>query len=99
MDAPSEPILLFRVTDVVDIREVGCVVLPGVPAPSDLIPVARKSDEILLRFPNGGERRTFIRGFESIRQKKFYPEIPILLPREFKKADIPIGTEVWLASV
>ena len=89
-------IFLFRVTDVFEIEGRGCILIPGLPAPSDAMPVIRKSDAILLRRPDGHEQSTYIREFESIRRDKFYPEIPILLPRDLTKSDVPVGTEVWL---
>jgi hypothetical protein len=97
MKSASRPLFLFRVTHVLEIQKLGCILVPGVPPPSDEIPIIRKEDTILLRGPDGTERATFIRGFESIRRDKFYPEVPILLPCDIAKADVPIGTEVWLA--
>jgi len=97
MNSATDPLFLFRVEDVFEIQQRGCVLLPGVPAPSDQIPVIRKEAAILLRRPDGSERATFIRALESIRRDKFHPEVPILLPRDLTKEDVPIGTEVWLA--
>ena len=70
---------------------------PGVPTEPG-VPDVSRGDRIRLRKPNGKEIDTFIKEIEMICYRK-RPEkicIPILLPKDFTKDDIPVGTEVFL---
>ena len=90
--------LLCKVEDVFEIEGRGCVLVPGI---SDSVPkdfVVRFGDLIELRKADGSVVRTHIYGIEILdgtNRRKVCT--PILLPPEFTKLDIPIGTEVWLA--
>jgi hypothetical protein len=72
----------------------GCVIFPGVP-PNDKL--ARKGAPIELRKPDGSIVRSEIVDMEMLRgsspDSQFWP---ILLPHNFSKSDVPVGTEVWL---
>jgi hypothetical protein len=85
---------LSTVEAVFEISGRGCVIVPGVP-PNDRI--ARNGSRIELRKPDGSILQTKIVALEIFARvepsKKCYP---ILLPEGISKADVPIGTEVWI---
>jgi hypothetical protein len=85
---------LSSVKAVFEIEGRGCVIVPGVP-PDDRF--ARKGSPIELRKPDGSAVRAEIVEMEMLRgtgpESQFRP---ILLPRNFSKSDVPVGTEVWL---
>ncbi|HEX2078069.1 MAG TPA: hypothetical protein VHG08_10175 [Longimicrobium sp.] len=70
----------------------GCVIAPGLPVDSDLR--IGSGDGILLKRPDGPELETIARGIAMGGLRK-RTAIPILLAIA-DKAEIPIGTEVWL---
>lgn len=88
---------LFTVADVFQIENFGCVLVPGVPTEPGS-PVIRRGARIRLRTPAGTEIDTTIKDAPMISYRKM-PEkicIPISLPRDIAKADVPVGTEVVL---
>ena len=94
--AAANGILLFVVSDVFDITGVGCILILGIPHSSDSVPSIQRGAPIVLRRPDDSEIQTVIRQFELIRMASPKPFVPISLPRNFKKSDVPSGTEVWL---
>jgi len=87
--------LILTVEDVFDISGHGLILTPKIP--DDLGLTVRPKDPIQLRTPDGRILETYIACFSSGRpiggDRRFYC---IMLPRDFMKPDIPIGTEVWL---
>ena len=90
-------IFLSKVEDSFTIQQRGCILVPGLPHPSDTIPVIKKNSEITLRRPDGSEIQTNIRDLEMISRRPSVPFTPILLPSSLTKEDVPIGTELWYA--
>ncbi|MHC4201976.1 MAG: hypothetical protein ACYSU0_18460 [Planctomycetota bacterium] len=82
--------LVFMVASVFDIRGRGVVVCPSDPVTRKDFPDCREGSPIELRRPGLTAIRTMVAGTPV-----FKPNIDILL-RDLKKADIPVGTEVWL---
>jgi hypothetical protein len=96
----SKGILLFTVADVFAIEHRGCVLVPGIPDSSSGFPGIKRGVTITLRRPDGSEIQTTIKEFEMISARpRAYFATPILLPSTIKKADVPIGTEVWYIGV
>jgi hypothetical protein len=88
---------LFTVADRFQIEGRGCVLVPGIPTEPDS-PIVPKGARLRLRTPEGKETDTFIKELAMISYRK-KPEkicIPILLPKDITKEDIPVGTEVLL---
>jgi len=88
---------LFTVADRFQIEGRGCVLVPGLPTGpgSPNVPAGAR---IRLRTPDGRETDTFIKALEMISYRKM-PEkicIPVLLPKDITKEDVPVGTEVLL---
>ena len=90
---------LCTVEDVVEITGRGCVLTPGVSetTPSDIRIRAR--DPIQLRRPDGSVVRTHIQAVEFLDGPGRRSCVPVLLPPEFAKSDVPIGTEIWLENL
>ena len=91
---------LFTVTDRFSIDGRGVIVVPGIPWAKGT-PTVRKGDPLILRTPLGEVIPTTMRDIEMISYRpgaKILEATPILLPKELHKFDIPIGTEVFLAS-
>jgi len=79
------------IEDVFQIDGRGCVVVPGLLLASD--PHVCIGDPAILRLPDGSEIQTTVAGLEMIRtiHRK---AMPVLLPKNIRKADVPIGTEL-----
>jgi hypothetical protein len=88
---------LFTVADGFQIEGRGCVLVPGLPTGPDSPNVPRGA-HIRLRTPDGRETDTFIKELEMIsyRQRPEKICIPVLLPKNITKDDVPVGTEVLL---
>src|SRR5260221_28473 len=88
---------LFTVADCFQIEGRGCVLVPGIPTePGSPILLARA--RIRLRTPSGQVKDTYVNGYEMVNFRK-KPEkicIPISLPNDIAKEDVPVGTEVLL---
>ncbi len=88
---------LFTVTDVFQIEGRGCVLVPGISSdPGD--PIVERGARLQLQTPSGKVIDTFMKEVEMISYRKRPIKIttPILLPKDIKKDDVPIGTKVWL---
>jgi hypothetical protein len=91
------PVLLFIVEDAFRIRDRGCVLVPG-PSAEQGAPLVRIGDLVRLLKPDGESIVTEIRGLEMIR-RRIRPEVitvPILLPSDITKEQVPKGTKVLL---
>lgn len=87
--------LLFKVEGVFDISGRGCVLAPQVFSNLDV--KVRAKVQLQLRTPDGKVLDTHIASIELGKPQDGSPcRTFIMLPREFVKKDIPIGTEVWL---
>jgi translation elongation factor EF-Tu-like GTPase len=88
---------LFKVEDVFEIPERGCVILPRIPAELDF--KIRVKDQIQLRTPDGRVFDTQIAAIEFADGRKEdgskSSRMAIMLPRNITKEDVPSGTEVW----
>ncbi len=87
---------MSKVDDVFDLDETGCVLAPGIPVnikPNSRIKVG---DELELRFPDGRKKLTHVAGLMTLCGTPSEPPIPIGLPKEFTKANIPLKTELWV---
>lgn len=97
MPAPENP-PLFTVTDVLHIKGPGLILLPGISW--DETRMVRKGDPLILRKPSGEILETTVRDFPLIRRT--HPNgdpvhtTLVALPKDIRKSDIPIGTEVFL---
>src|SRR5438045_1084877 len=88
---------LFTVADRFQIEGRGCVLVPGLPTDPGS-PNLSRGARIRLRTSAGKETDTFIEALEMISYRN-RPEkicIPVLLPKNITKEDVPIGTEVLL---
>ena len=93
-------VFLFTITDRFGIEDRGVVVVPGIPWTVGT-PTVRKGDPLILRTPLGEIIKTELRDIEMISYRpdaKRLEATPILLPKNLHKFDIPIGTEVYLAT-
>ncbi len=88
---------LFTVADRFQIENLGCVLVPGLSTEPGA-PHLRMGARIRLRTPDGREVDTTIRDMPEIRYAKM-PEkitIPVMLPKDLTKDDVPVGTQVLL---
>ena len=87
---------LSTVEDRFEITGRGCVVVPGIPhdCPKDI--AVRRGDTIELRKPDGTSLRTRIYEIEFCDGPGKRSDVAFLLPPEITKADVPVGTEIWL---
>jgi hypothetical protein len=85
---------LFIVEAVFAIEGRGVILAPGiVPEGSEKF---RAGDAIELRLPDGTRNRTRIAGLDLPTPNPRLV-VAVLLPEEFGKDEVPIGTEVWSA--
>jgi hypothetical protein len=82
------------IQDVFQINGRGCVVVPGLLLDAD--PRVCIGDPVILRRPDGTELQTTVAGIEMIRTLDSNA-MPILLPKNIHKDDVPIGTELVIA--
>jgi hypothetical protein len=83
---------LFTVEAVFLIEGRGVFLAPGiVPEGSERF---RAGDTIELRRPDGNRNRTSIAGLDLPTPNPRHVVV-VSLPRNFRKDDVPIGTEVW----
>lgn len=73
--------------------------MPGLSeaTPSDI--KLRERDPIQLRRPDGSVVRTHIHAVDILDRLDRSWSVPVSLPPEFVKSDIPIGTEIWLENL
>ena len=88
--------LLCTVEDVFEIEGRGCVIAPGLDQSTSPQIHLRNRDPISLHRPDGSSLNTHIHALEFLdcSNRRWY--VPILLPPNITKADVPIGTTVWL---
>lgn len=90
---------LFVVEDVFQITGRGCVIVPGPPAATGG-PIVKVGSPLRLELPDGTARETRIAGLEMLnfraRPRPAVMTVPILLPRDISKEDVPLGTKVFL---
>ena len=79
------------IEDVFQIDGRGCIVMPGLLLDDD--PHVCVGDPVTLRRPDGTELETTVAGIEMIRTLN-RNAMPVLLPKEIRKIDVPIGTEL-----
>ncbi|MEO0453679.1 MAG: hypothetical protein AAFY98_06025 [Verrucomicrobiota bacterium] len=89
---------LSVIEDVFEISGRGCVVVPGIPRDISSDRKVWRGACISLHLPDGRNIETHIEEIEMIRYGGGSPpdDIAFLLPKKFKKSDIPIGTEIYL---
>lgn len=85
---------LFEIEDVFDIGGRGCVLVPGVP--DALRPNVKVGVPLLVVTPSGNEVQTSIAAFEHISRGRPMVHVPFSLPRTVTKADLPLGSKVYL---
>jgi len=88
---------LFTVAECFHITGRGCVLVPGLSTEPGAPAIGRNS-RIRLRTPSGVEIDSFIKEIEMITYRK-RPEkitVPVLLPNDISKEQVPAGTEVFL---
>jgi hypothetical protein len=93
----EEP-LLFVVDAAFQISNRGCVLVPGLSAEPGG-PTVRVGSPIRLLLPEGKVINTAIRGIEMLNYGSRRPEkitLPILLPPDISKEQVPVGTKVLL---
>ena len=88
--------LLCKVEDVFEITGRGCVLTPGLSETTAADIQIRAKDSIQLRRPDGSVVRTHTHAVEILDGPNKRWCVPVLLPPEFTKSDVPIGTEIWL---
>lgn len=79
------------IEDVFQIDGRGCIVVPGLLLDAD--PHVCIGDPATLRRPDGTEIQTLVAGIEMIRTLD-RNAMPILLPKNIHKDEVPIGTEL-----
>lgn len=93
--------LLFVVEHAFQITGRGCVLAPG-PAEATGGPVVKVGSAIRLELGDGSVRDTYVTGLELLnygsRPRPAARTVPILLPNDLKKDDVPPGTRVFLLS-
>jgi hypothetical protein len=87
---------LSAVKDVFEIEGRGCVLVPGLDQSTSPKIRLRERDPISLHRPDGSVLDTRICALEFLDGPNRRWCVPILLPPNIKKADVPIGTEIWL---
>lgn len=95
-----DEILLFLVDDAFQIKDRGCILVPGVSTEPGS-PTVRVGTCIRLVTPTGESIHTSVKGLEMLNFGAQRPDrvtAPILLPKELSKEMIPKGTKVFLAS-
>ena len=88
---------LFTVADCFQITGRGCILVPGLSTEPGAPNIGRNS-KIRLRTPSAAEIDTFIKEIEMITYRK-RPEkitVPILLPNNITKEQVPPGTKAFL---
>lgn len=86
--------LLSIVEDVFELSgRPSVVIVPGVPRAGDCR--LKVGDPLKLRRPDGTEASTFVGGLE-LTSPPSTTSIALMLGPSMTKADVPIGTEVWL---
>ena len=87
---------LFVVEDTFFIKGCGLVPVPGiVPQPDERF---RVGDPIVLKRPDGSHVESTIGGLEIISCSPPRPQTNVvILLKDLKKEDVPIGSEVWSA--
>ena len=91
---------LFTIADRFAIEGRGVVVVPGIPW-AEGTPTVRKGDPLILRTPHGEIIQTVLQDIEMISyspRAKRLEATPFSLPKNLQKSDVPVGTEVYLAS-
>lgn len=85
------------VEDTFQVTGRGLVLVPGL---NDTSPSVRVGDGITLKTPENKVIQSKIAGIEMIRYYKIPKQKlrPILLPKEIRKEDVPIGTYVHLTN-
>lgn len=88
---------LFTVADSFQIQKRGCVLVPGLSTEPGS-PVVKNGARLKLLLPDGTELETVLQTIELINYKTKPDKmtLPILLRGEFKKENVPIGTDVFL---
>lgn len=84
---------LFKVEDTFQITGRGLVLVPGLGQNADRVKVGMP---IKLKKRDHTEIATKILSIEILVTNSPVEFSPIVLPKEIRKEDIPIGTEVWL---
>ena len=91
--------LLFIVEDAFQITGRGCVLVPG-PAAATCGPAVKAGAPLRLELANGTVLDTRIKGLEMLnfgsRPRPAVITVPILLPKNLRKEDVPPGTKVFL---
>jgi len=87
--------LLSKVDDVFALEQ-GRLLVPGIPVHIEPKSGIKIGDELELRFPDGTRKTTHVSGLMVLCGTPDEPPVPIGLPREFAKADIPLKTELWV---
>jgi translation elongation factor EF-Tu-like GTPase len=85
---------LFEIEDVFDICGRGCVIVPGVPC--ELGRDVKTGEQLLIVTPHGEHIRTNIAAFEMINRGRPMAHAPFSLPRAIAKANVPVGSKVYL---
>ena len=86
-------VYLSTVEDTFDITGRGLIVAPGIPLDGDWRILI--GDPITLERPDGSKLQSTVRGMESFRPSNTTC-IPLLLETGVTKADVPIGTKLWV---
>ena len=92
MSGSSTKTFVCIIEDVFESAGRGCVITPGIPKDAKFN--IKIGDPISLKLEDGSEIRTTVRGIE-IGGGLSQPGIPLLLPADMSKEQIPIGTELW----
>lgn len=91
--------VLFVVEDVFQITGRGCVLAPGLSAAAGG-PAVKVGSLLRLELPDGTVRETYAAGLEMLnyggRPRPTVTTVPVLLPKDVRKEDVPPGTRVFL---
>lgn len=87
---------LFKIEDVFDISGRGCVLAPGIPYSLGLD--VKAGAPLTVVTPSGERLRTRIASFEGFhRRDRGLTHAAFALDREVEKAQLPIGSDVYLS--
>ena len=92
--------LLFTVTEVFTVHGYGIELCPGVRLEDHR--VVKPGDQVELKRPDGSSVRVAIKALVDPASTIYVGPPPpertsfVILPEDFQREDVPVGTEVWL---
>jgi hypothetical protein len=92
----SALIFISRIEDTFETTGRGMVLIPSIPDDGKKY-VVQIGDSLEVRKPDGQRLITTVAGIEMCNSPKRF--IPLLLPTDVRKEDVPVGSELWHLSI